>query len=169
MRNIFLRTACLGLLAFLPAHPVHAQGTPAAFAAPAASAARLDFSDYSSSTITNKAWGALSARNHEAAIAYTSKCIEMFKGKAVEMQKVLTAAPTDKDQTFAQWALNDVGTCYYLRAKAYEAKASKRRRSPTTSSCPTILPMPNAGTPKVGSGSPPRLPGSVSRMRRTGR
>ena len=125
MRNTLLPAACLVLLAFVPTHPARAQGTPAGSAAPAA-AASLDFGDFSSAAITNKAWGALSARRYEDAIAYTSKCIEMFKGKAVEMQKALNAAPTDKDQTFAQWALNDVGTCYYIQAKAYEGKAQPK-------------------------------------------
>ena len=117
---MLLRAACLALLAFVPTLSLHAQGKPAA------SAASLDFGDFSSSAITNKAWAALSARNYDDAIAYTNKCIEMFKGKALEMQKALSAAPTDKDQTFAQWALNDVGTCYYIQAKAYEGKGKQK-------------------------------------------
>ena len=126
MKNVFLRAACLGSLTFVTTTSLLAQGTPATAATPAASASTLDFGDFSSSAITTKAWGALEAKNYDDAIAYTGKCIEMFKGQAVAMQKALTAAPTDKDQTFAQWALNDVGTCYFIQAKAYEGKGKQK-------------------------------------------
>ena len=120
MKYLPLHIACLGLLILTSASRLHAQGTPAP------SASTLDFGDFSSSAITTKAWGALESKNYDDAIAYTNKCIEMFKGKAIEMQKALTAPPTDKDQTFAQWALNDVGTCYFIQAKAYEGKGKQK-------------------------------------------
>ena len=116
MRSAFPHALCFALLALLPTVSLHAQGAPAA----AAPAAKLDFGDFSSSAITSKAWGTLEAKDYDSTLGYTGKCIEMFKDKAVEMQKALTAPPTDKDQTFAQWALNDVGTCYFIQAKAYE-------------------------------------------------
>ena len=120
MNPLLLRVACLGLLVSISTGHLQAQGSPAP------SPSTLDFGDFSSSAITTKAWGALEAKNYYDAIAYTNKCIEMFKGKAVEMQKALTAPPTDKDQTFAQWALNDVGTCYFIQAKAYEGKGKQK-------------------------------------------
>ena len=100
----------------------HAQSpAPAASAAPA-----LDMGDSASSTITGKGWDALNAKNYDTAIAYADKCIEMYGTKAVEMQKALTAAPTDKDQVFQQWALNDVGTCYFIKGQALEAQGKKK-------------------------------------------
>ncbi len=111
-------------LALLPTSPLPAQGpAPSPAAAPAA---KLDFGDFSSSAITSKAWGTLEAKNYDDTVAYTGKCIEMFGAKATEMQKALTAPTTDKDQTFAQWALNDVGTCYFIQAKALEGQGKTK-------------------------------------------
>lgn len=86
----------------------------------------LDFGDFSSAAITNKAWQANDAKNFAAADAYTAKCIEMFKDKAIEQQKALSAPLTDKDQIFAQWALNDVGTCYFIRGQILEKQGKTK-------------------------------------------
>ena len=128
MKTPLFRAACLGLLTCAPLLHVRAQTTPPASQAtpPPTAGSKLDFGDFSSSALTSKAWGALEAKNYDDAIAYTSKCIDMFKGKAVEMQKALTAPTTDKEQTFAQWALNDVGTSYYIQAKALEAQGKQK-------------------------------------------
>lgn len=85
-------------------------------------AAPLDFGDHSSSTITTKAWEALNASQHEDAIGYARKCIELYQTKAEEMQKALTApVPADnKEEVFKQWALNDVGTCLFILGQALE-------------------------------------------------
>ena len=98
----------------LPLLPIslHAQeAAPAAAADPG-----------SSSALTTKAWGALTAKDYDGAIAATKTCIDTFKPQALAMQKALTAAPSDKDATFAQWALNDVGTCLFIQAKAFEGQ-----------------------------------------------
>jgi hypothetical protein len=110
-----ISAAAPGLLAADPA--------PADSSAPAsASATKLDFGDYASSTITSKAWKSLTEKDYDSVMGYTQKCIDMFKDKAVEMQKSLTAAPdtTQKEKVFANWALNDVGTCYFIQGKALE-------------------------------------------------
>lgn len=98
---------------------------PAPAAAPAA-APTLDFGDFSSAAITNKAWQASEAKDFAAVDGYTSKCIEMFKTQAVEQQKALKEPPTDKDVIFAQWALNDVGTCYFIRGQALEKQGKNK-------------------------------------------
>jgi hypothetical protein len=131
MKNMLVRAGGLVLLALLPTGSLLAQNktavpTPAPSASPAASPSNLDFGDFSSSAITTKAWAALEGKNYDEAIAYTAKCIDMFKTQAVAMQKALSAPPTEKDATFAQWALNDVGTCYFIQAKAYDAKGMKK-------------------------------------------
>jgi hypothetical protein len=84
----------------------------------------LDFGDHSSSTITTKAWEALTAAKHAEVDGYVAKCIELYEAKALEMQKGLTeAAPKEKASEY--WALNDVGTCYYIRAQSKDARGKK--------------------------------------------
>lgn len=106
--------------------PAAAPATPAAPASPAAPAApaapALDFGNFSSETITGKAWEAINAKNYANAKAYAQKCIEMYKDKAVEMQKALTAPAAVKEEVFKSWALNDVGVCYYILGQALEAE-----------------------------------------------
>ncbi len=99
--------------------------TPAAAPAPAAEAPKLDFGDFTSSAITTKAWKALEAKDYASAIGYTSKCIEMFKAKAVEMQGTLKE-PAPKDSAASLWALNDVGTCYFIQGKAMDDSGDKK-------------------------------------------
>jgi hypothetical protein len=91
-------------------------------AAPSSAAPALDFGDFKSSSLTEKAWQALDGKDYDSVMGYTQKCIDMYKDKAVEMQKSLTAAPdtSDKDKVFANWALNDVGTCYFIQGKALD-------------------------------------------------
>ncbi|MES2657899.1 MAG: beta-glucanase precursor [Verrucomicrobiota bacterium] len=101
-----------------------APATPAAPAAPATPAApALDFGNFSSEAITSKAWESLNAKNFVNAKAYAQKCIDMFGAQAVTMQKGLTAPATVKEQVFTSWALNDVGTCYYILGQALEGEA----------------------------------------------
>lgn len=95
-------------------------------AAPAAPAAALDFGNFSSEAITSKAWEALNAKNYTNAKAYAQKCIDMFGTQAVEMQKGLSAAATVKEEVFKSWALNDVGTCYYILGQSLEAEAKTK-------------------------------------------
>jgi len=106
---LFCRTACL-----------QAEIAPAPAASP--SPAALDFGDFSSATIVGKAWKAAADKDYDAVLAYTGKVIDMFQKQALDQQKSLTApVPTDdKAKVFAMWALNDVGTAYYIRGQAYE-------------------------------------------------
>ncbi|HEX4085404.1 MAG TPA: hypothetical protein VHY22_10870 [Chthoniobacteraceae bacterium] len=101
-----------------------ANPTPAASSSPT----NLDFGDFKSSTLTAKAWKALGDKDYASAMGYTQKCIDMFKGQAVQMQKGLTAEPdtSDKEKVFANWALNDVGTCYFIQAKALEDQGNTK-------------------------------------------
>lgn len=98
--------------------------TPKPAETPAAPPA-LDFGDSRSQVITTKAWDALNAGKHAEVDGYVAKCIELYGPKAIEMQKGLTeAAPADKASEF--WALNDVGTCYFIRASSKEARGDKK-------------------------------------------
>ncbi len=84
----------------------------------AVSAAELDFGDYTSSTLTTKAWGALDEKNHAAALAYTRECVRRYADEGRRMNASMTAfAPSSR--AFEKWALNDVGTSLFIMGKAY--------------------------------------------------
>ena len=85
----------------------------------------VDFGDFKSSTLTTKAWEALDGKNYAAVTAYTNKCAEMFKTQALQMQASLKA-PAPKDKVFDYWALNDVGTCYFILGKALDDQGDKK-------------------------------------------
>jgi len=112
--------------AFLNAQTPAASPAPAAPAATAAAAdaaaPKLDFGDFSSAAIVGKAWKASTDKDYASVLGYTGKCIEMFQKQAVDQQKSLTepVPASDKEKVFSMWALNDVGTAYYLRGQAYE-------------------------------------------------
>jgi tetratricopeptide (TPR) repeat protein len=104
MKRTFILTCLAMLLACLPLQ-----------------AGDLDLGDYSSSTITAKAWAALGSKNYAEAIAYANKCVEMYEKQAVEMQKELTAPVAgDREEVFKKWAMNDVGTCFFITGQAFE-------------------------------------------------
>ncbi len=90
-----------------------------ASAAPASS--EIDFGDFTSETLTGKAWDALKRGDHAAVEAYTSKCISLYEAKAVDMNKSLTA-PAPKENAFNYWALNDVATCYFIQGQSLLAQ-----------------------------------------------
>jgi hypothetical protein len=119
MKNLPLSTLCLILLAapVLTSVPARAQD--------AAAPAKYDFGDFSSATLTGKAWKAFESKNFAAVAVYTAKCQEMFGAKALEMQKSLSA-PAPKDSANTYWALNDVGTCYYILGKSLEEQGKKK-------------------------------------------
>ncbi|HOY09556.1 MAG TPA: tetratricopeptide repeat protein [Candidatus Omnitrophota bacterium] len=84
------------------------------------SGSNLDFGDYTSMTLTVKAWEALGNKDLDSVVAYTNKCLELYEAKAKEMQESMTEyAWESKDKIFSYWALNDVGTCYFIRGEAY--------------------------------------------------
>jgi tetratricopeptide (TPR) repeat protein len=81
----------------------------------------LDFGDYTSSHIIQKAWAALAAKDLDQVLAYVNKNNELYAKKAEEMQKSLTEYPWEnKDKIFSYWALNDVGTGYFILGQAYQ-------------------------------------------------
>lgn len=85
--------------------------------APSAGVREYDYGDMTSQTLTTNAWQALDVKDYDAVYAYTGKCIDLYKGKALVMQASMTDfAP--KGTEFDYWALNDVGTCYFIKGKA---------------------------------------------------
>ncbi len=77
----------------------------------------LDYGDYASVTLQVKAWEALGEGEYANAVKYTEKCAELYEDRAREMQASLSAKPSP-DKTNDYWALNDVGTCYFIRGEA---------------------------------------------------
>lgn len=87
----------------------------------AAAPAEYDFGDFSSETLTTKAWKALDEGDYAAVEAYTTKCISLYESQAVQQQSSLTDfAP--KDKAFDNWALNDVATCYFILGESLLAQ-----------------------------------------------
>ena len=83
---------------------------------------KLDFGDYSSSTLTTKAWDSLNAKKNGNAVTFAKECIKRYEKEAVAMQKELTepVSSGDKEAVSEKWALNDVGTSYFILGQAYE-------------------------------------------------
>ncbi len=81
--------------------------------------AQTDFGDHTSSTLTTKAWEALGRADLDAALTYANKCIEMYEEEARKMQASLQGFPTHepKEETFKYWALNDVGTAFFIKGE----------------------------------------------------
>jgi tetratricopeptide (TPR) repeat protein len=79
--------------------------------------AALDFGDSTSQTLTTNAWNALGEGNYINAIKYTERCAELYEEEARKMQSSLNAkAHIDKVHDY--WALNDVGTSYFIKGEA---------------------------------------------------
>jgi len=82
----------------------------------------LDYGDHRSETLMTKAWNAFNAGSFLDASGYASKCIELYKQKALEQQASLSepVPSADKEAVFSMWALNDVGAALFVRGQAAE-------------------------------------------------
>ncbi len=80
-----------------------------------------DFGDYTSQTLTTRAWEALANNDHKGVELYTKKCMELYEADAKQQQGSLTEFPP-KDKTFNYWALNDVATCYFILGESLMAQ-----------------------------------------------
>lgn len=91
------------------------------------SGSSLDFGDYSSSYLTGQAWKALASKDIQTVVVYVDKIMELYQGKAKEMQSSLTEYPWEsKDKIFTYWALNDVGTALYVKAEALKGAGKNK-------------------------------------------
>jgi hypothetical protein len=107
MSSSVLRSFLLGLILLAPFSTSYSQVGNSIY----------DFGDHTSVTLVTKAWDSLTQKDFNAVAAYTKKCIELYGQKAVEQQASLTDfAPSEK--AFDYWALNDVGTAYFILGKA---------------------------------------------------
>jgi tetratricopeptide (TPR) repeat protein len=83
-----------------------------------AAAAKLDFGDFKSSTLTTKAWKALDDEDYVAAIAYTRVVIERYGEEGRRMNASLSGFASSSE-AHDYWALNDVGTSLFIAGRAY--------------------------------------------------
>ncbi|MBI4323540.1 MAG: tetratricopeptide repeat protein [Candidatus Omnitrophica bacterium] len=81
----------------------------------------VDFGDYKSSTLTTNAWEALTQGDHRAVELYAKKCIELYHAQATQQQAELKAFASAEDAP-KLWALNDVGTAYFIRGQSLLAQ-----------------------------------------------
>jgi tetratricopeptide (TPR) repeat protein len=80
-----------------------------------------DFGDYSSQTLASKAWGALAKKDLKMVETYVNKALELYGGKAKEMQGSLKEYAWESNKKiFSYWALNDVGTSLFILGEAYQ-------------------------------------------------
>ncbi|MBI3996708.1 MAG: tetratricopeptide repeat protein [Candidatus Omnitrophica bacterium] len=99
------------------------QATSTTSASSSSASTEYDFGDFSSETLTTKAWKALESGDYAGVEAYTKKCIALYEKQAVSQQESLTEfAP--KDKAFTYWALNDVATCYFIWGQAQLAQGN---------------------------------------------
>lgn len=77
----------------------------------------IDFGDYTSQTLTAKAWEAFDAKKYRIVELYANKCLELYAEEARKMQATLNGY-AGKGQEFNYWALNDVGTCLFIKGRA---------------------------------------------------
>ncbi len=90
----------------------------------------LDFGDYTSNQLVQKAWAALAANDLNAVVAYVNKVMELYTPKAKEMQSSLKEYPWEsKEKTMSYWALNDVGTALFVLGEAYRNAGKKEDAS----------------------------------------
>ena len=70
----------------------------------------------------------MGSANLDDALAYTGKCIELYEAEAKKMQAELKELPADepKEETSKRWALNDVGTCLFIKGEVLLKKGDKK-------------------------------------------
>lgn len=73
------------------------------------------------------AWNAFNNNQFPEAIDLAQECINRWENEAINQQSALTQAPPngkvsndDKKAIFANWALNDVATAYFIKASSLE-------------------------------------------------
>ena len=87
----------------------------------AAPVRNFDLNDESSSALVQKAWSSLKAKDLEAVEAYVNKTDKFYSVKARAMQASLqTYATGSNEKIFKYWALNDVGTAWFILGQAYQ-------------------------------------------------
>lgn len=110
---VFALVICMTLGACFPPTP-----TPAPTSTPVLT---------SSAEFVTAAWDAYNRNDFPKAIELAQECINRWESEAVKQQAALTQPPPngqvtaeERSQVFVNWALNDVGTAYFIQALSYE-------------------------------------------------
>ena len=82
-----------------------------------------DFGNYSSETLTIKAWKSWDKSDFKGVELYARKCIELWGEKARQMQKQMDGFAQGRFIPYF-WAVNDVGTCHFILGMAYQKQAN---------------------------------------------
>jgi hypothetical protein len=84
----------------------------------------IDFSSYTdSASLDTAAWEALNAKDYGRAEAFAQETITRYSAQAKEQQASLSNfAPAGSEAEY--WALNDVGTAYFISGSAYQAQGN---------------------------------------------
>ena len=78
-----------------------------------------DFGNYTTETLTNKAWKSWDTEDFRGVELFTKKCIDLWGEKARAMQQEMNDFAKGSFIPFF-WAVNDVGTCYFVLGMMYE-------------------------------------------------
>lgn len=86
---------------------------------------KIDFGSYTdSASLMSKAWEYYNNKDYDNAAEFARELINRYENKAEEQQKSLEAyAASGKESDY--WALNDVGTAYYVLGQIYKHQADK--------------------------------------------
>lgn len=97
---------------------------------PVVTADARDFGDYTSATLTKRAWDALNKNDSAGVELYTNKCIELYEQEAKRQQASLQDfAP--QEVAFEHWALNDVATAYLIKGLSHVAQGHAQQAERT--------------------------------------
>lgn len=80
-----------------------------------------DFGDYTSEYLTNKVWEGLDKKDYARVEVYAQKCILLYQEQAKSQQNSLRDFAANSFIPYF-WALNNVGTCYFILGEAYLAQ-----------------------------------------------
>lgn len=112
--------------------------------------AQVDFGDHRSETLVTKAWNALGSGDLATTLIYVNKCISMYEAEAVKMQAAWPSLPANepKEETFKRWALNDVGTAYFIKGEVLLKQGDTAGARAAFEACATKFPMSRCWDPK---------------------
>ncbi|MBN2712315.1 MAG: beta-glucanase precursor [Planctomycetes bacterium] len=93
--------------------------------------------DNRSFKLTAKAWDLLAEKKYDEALKVIETCEKLYGAQAKEMQKSLKEYPKNdpKEETEKYWALNDVGTCMYIKGEVLVQKGDKAAAIKAYKSC----------------------------------
>lgn len=80
----------------------------------------------SSSYFTSKAWEYYEEENYKKSLSVIEECIKLHMNEALNQQQSLNSLPKG-DKAHDYWALNDVGTCLYIKSEILEKKGKEFR------------------------------------------